>query len=204
MNEATSTLITTADRSVRAISAATSGLVKVVAEIQALSTITDTLAADIQQRESQLANLSRQLDLDTRAANAELAVRVSEAQNVVLNQLLAKNGLARISDADLASLNTNLTYATANAAANTEAAVKAAENSLHASYNGKLKAQEAEFKVANAEITANLRALSERNQFLVEELAKARQDLVAERDARIKIAQAEAGRQGVVVNAGKQ
>lgn len=204
MNESTATLITTADRSVKAITAATAGLSKVVAEVVALGGISETLSADIQQKEGQLADLTRQLDLNTRTAAAELNVRVAEAENTVLHQLLSKNNLARISNESLSQLQENLANACDTVEISVTNAVKAAESALHSKYNSMLKAQEAEFKVANAEGAARISSLSERNQFLVDELAKARQDLVAERDARIKIAQAEAGRQGVVVNAGKQ
>lgn len=204
MNEATAIVITTADRSVKAISAATAGLLKVVSDVNALTNVAETLSADIQQKEGQLADLTRQLDLNARSAAAELSVRVAESETTVLNQLLSKRALAQISVSDLDSLKQNLAQTTANAAATTDAAVKSAEASLHAAYNSKLKTQDAEFKVANADLVARAAAANERIQFLTEVLAKARQDLVAERDARIKIAQAEAGRQGVVVNAGKQ
>lgn len=53
-------------------------------------------------------------------------------------------------------------------------------------------------------MVAGLRAVTERNAFLTDELVEARNELTAERAARIEIAKAEAGRQGVVVNAGKQ
>ena len=203
-NEASTTVISVADRSVKAISAAVAGLSKVVGDINSLSTVAETLSADIQQKEGQLYDLNRQLDLNTRTAKAELAVRVAEDENGVLSNLLVKNGLARVTNSELAGLRTELDTTRANAAAATEAAVNAASQQLHARYGAQLKSLEAEHKVANAELVAELRAVNERNNFLVDELAKARQDLVAERDARIKIAQAEAGRQGVVVNAGKQ
>lgn len=204
ISEATNTVISVADRSVKAITTATAALSKVVAEVVGLTNIADTLSTDIQQKESQLADLDRQLDLNTRRATAELSVRVAEAENKVLSTLLNKNGLAYIKANDLTKLREEFEIEKDNNEARVEAAVKAAESNLHASYNSKLKAQEADFKVAFAESAAKITALTERNQFLVDELAKARQDLVAERDARIKIAQAEAGRQGVVVNAGKQ
>lgn len=204
MNESTTTLITTADRSVKAIGAATAGLSKVVAELTALGTVAETLSADIQQKEGQLADLTRQLDLDTRRAKAELDVRVAEAEGVVLTTLLDKNNLAQISKPDLAALYEDLGVAQSSTEAAVKTAVQAAEAALHASYNSKLRTQEADFKIANAELIADLRAVRERNDFLTQELAKIRGDLVAEREARIKIAQAEAGRQGVVVNAGKQ
>lgn len=204
MNEATATLITTADRSVKAIGAATTGLAKVVTEVVALGAVVETLSADIQQKEGQLADLTRQLDLNTRTAAAELNVRVAEAEGTVLNELLRKNALALISNAALEKLQTDFANAVTNSEHVTDTAVKAAEASLYAQFNSKFKAQEADFKVANAELVADLRALKERNQFLADELVKARAELTAERDARIQIAKAEAGRQGVVVNAGKQ
>lgn len=206
MNEtpATATLITTADRSVKAITAATAGLSKVVAEVVALGGISETLSADIQQKEGQLADLTRQLDLNTRTAAAELNVRVAEAENVVLHQLLSKNSLAWISNETLNQLQESLANARDTVEISVADAVKAAESALYGQFTAKLKTQEADFKVANAELVADLRAVKERNTFLSEELVKARADLTAERAARIEIAKAEAGRQGVVVNAGKQ
>lgn len=204
MNESTATLITTADRSVKAITTATAGLSKVVAEVLALNGVVETLSADIQQKEGQLADLTHQLGLRTRLNAAELEVRVAEAENTVLGSLLVKNDLARISNSTLGELQDNLNAARTSTEDAVNSAVKSAEASLYAQFNSKLLKQESEFKVANAELVADLRALKERNQFLAEELVKARQELTAERDARIQIAKAEAGRQGVVVNAGKQ
>lgn len=204
MSESSATLITVADRSVRAITAATVGLSKVVADIVALNGVVETLSADIQQKEGQLADLERQLNLSERNAKAELATRVAEAENTVLNQLLSKNDLARISNTTLGELQESLNNALSGAAAAVEGAVKAAEAALHARYGAAMKSAESDFKVANAEIAAKNAALVERNALLIEDLATARRELTAEREARIKIAQAEAGRQGVVVNAGKQ
>lgn len=206
MNEVsgTNTVITVADRSVKAIGAATAGLSKVVAEVLALTATLENLSGDIQQKESQLADLTRQLDLNARNAKAELAVRVAEAETEVLHVLLAKNKLAKVTTDELQKLVDDLQTAKNTAAESIATAVKNAESALHAQYGSKLRSQEADFKVANAELVADLRAVKERNQFLTDELVKARQDLTAERDARIQIAKAEAGRQGVVVNAGKQ
>lgn len=204
MNDSSATLITTADRSVKAITAATAGLAKVVADLTTLNAVSESLSADIQQKEGQLNDLTRQLDLDTRRAKAELDVRVAEAEREVLDKLLDKNGLSRIKSTDLSNLLLDLEAARRDVAEKIAAAVQAAESSLHGSYQTKLGRQDSDFKVATAELTAELRAIKERNSFLTQELERVRSDLVAEREARIKIAQADASRQGVVVNAGKQ
>lgn len=204
MNEPVHTLITTADRSVKAITTATAGLAKVVADIQALATVAETLAGDIQQKQSELVDLERQLSDNTRMNIAELNIRVAEAEETVLLELMNKRTLARLTVAERNQLIEDRDIAVANKEEAISAAVKSAESALHAQYNAKLNGQHAEFKVANAELAADLRAVKERNIFLTEELTKVRYDLAAERDARIQIAKAEAGRQGVVVNAGKQ
>lgn len=204
MNDSSATLITTADRSVKAITAATAGLAKVVADLTTLNAVSESLSADIQQKEGQLSDLTRQLDLDTRRAKAELDVRVAEAEREVLDKLLDKNGLSRIKSTDLSNLLLDLEAARRDVAEKIAAAVQAAESSLHGSYQAKLNRQDSDFKVATAELTAELRAIKECNLFLTQELERVRGDLVAEREARIKIAQTDASRQGVVVNAGKQ
>lgn len=206
MNEtpAIAALITTADRSVKAITAATAGLAKVVADVVALNGVVETLSADIQQKEGQLVDLDRQLNLSERNAKAELATRVAEAENVVLNELLQKNQLAKITIVERNTMTADLNNALSGAAAAVEGAVKAAESALHAKYGSHIRSLESDHKVANAEVNAKVAQLTDRNAFLVTELENARRELTAEREARIKIAQAEAGRQGVVVNAGKQ
>jgi len=204
MNEPVHTVITTADRSVKAITTATAGLAKVVTEIQALATVAETLAGDIQQKQSELVDLERQLSDNTRMNFAELNIRVAEAEETVLLELMNKRTLARLTVAERNQLIEDRDIAVANKEEAISAAVKSAESALHAQYNAKLNGQHAEFKVANAELVADLRAVKERNTFLTDELTKVRYDLAAERDARIQIAKAEAGRQGVVVNAGKQ
>lgn len=204
MNEPVHTLITTADRSVKAITTATVGLAKVVADIQALTAVTETLADDIQQKQSELVDLERQLSNNTRMSTAELNIRVAEAEEDVLIELMGKRNLARLTIAERNKLSEDRDIAVASKEEAISAAVQSAESALHSQYNSKLRSQEADFKVANAELVAELRAVKERNTFLTDELIKARNELTAERAARIEIAKAEAGRQGVVVNAGKQ
>lgn len=204
MNEPVHTLITTADRSVKAITTATAGLAKVVTDIQALATVAETLAGDIQQKQSELVDLERQLSDNTRLNIAELNIRVAEAEETVLAELMNKRTLARLTLAERNKLIEDRDIAIASKEEAISAAVQSAESALHGQYNNKLRNQEADFKVASAELVAELRAVKERNVFLTDELVKARNELTAERDARIQIAKAEAGRQGVVVNAGKQ
>ncbi len=204
MNEPVHTLITTADRSVKAITTATIGLAKVVADIQALTTVAETLAGDIQQKQSELVDLERQLSDNTRMNIAELNIRVAEAEETVLVELMNKRNLARLTIAERARLLEDRDTAIASKEEAISAAVQSAESALHAQYGSKLRSQESDFKVASAELVAGLRAVTERNAFLTDELVEARNELTAERAARIEIAKAEAGRQGVVVNAGKQ
>ena len=62
---------------------------------------------------------------------------------------------------------------------------------------------EATHKVAIAELNANTKADKDRIAMLTEQLEAARGDLKAERETRLEIAKADANRQGVVVNTGK-
>lgn len=203
-NTASTQVITQADRSVKAVTAAIVGLSKVVAELQAQNAISEVLAADIQQKESQLNDLGREFELQLRTQRANLQVAVLENATGVMEQLMANNRLAKISIVELNELNEELRQARSDNTAAIEAAVKSTQQSLHAEYNSKLNAIKSENAVNAATATADNRAQAERITFLTGEIASLRAQIESERQARIEIAKADAGRQGVTVQTGKQ
>ena len=117
---------------------------------------------------------------------------------------MGKFGLASITVADLTELSNDLDKAKGENMAAVEAAVKAAKSELHSSYGTQLAQLKNVQSVETATLNANAAAAQERIAFLLQELQAAREQLVAERNARVQIAEAEAKRQAVTVNAGKQ
>lgn len=200
----TTALITTADRSTKTLLGTIGQLGKVVAEVQALGSVVENLTADIQQRESQLANVEAQITHKQREAAANLNLAVLENERSVLGDLLAKFGLAEITKGELSQLKVSLEGAIAGNEAATEAAVKSAGAALHSQYSSEIARLKNAQSVETATLNANAAAAQERIAFLLQELQAAREQIVQERNARVQIAEAEAKRQAVTVNAGKQ
>lgn len=200
---ASTQLITVADRAAKAVSTAVANLQKASAELAQQASIFETLSADIQQKESQLANLDVQFDNAYRTKTAELNVRVLENGDGVLNTLLAERGLERISKIDVTQLRSDLSKATADNAEAIQSAVGAALSSAKAKHEAELATVNSNHAVETATLRAEAASKNERIEFLGGEIAALRKQLDDERNTRLAIAQADAGRQGVVVNAGK-
>lgn len=201
---ATTALITTADRSVKALQTAIAQLLKTSTELSTLSVIVETQSADIQQNDSRLANIDAEFELKQRTAAANLNVAVLENEEQVMKSLMSKRNLAYVTADELTQLSKDLQAAKDGNQADIDAAVAATTKELSAAAN----AQIASLKNAHAVETATLKAEAvskdERITFLTDEIAALRSQIEAERNTRLEIAKADAGRQGVVVNAGKQ
>lgn len=200
----TTALITTADRSVKTLQAAIAQLLKTSTELSSLGTIIETQSADIQQNDSRLANIDAEFELKERTAAANLNVAVLENEDLVMKSLMAKRNLATVTTDELTNLAKELQTAQADNQAAIDTAVAAASKELNASWGAKLGAVENAHKVETATLKAEATSKDERISFLTGEIAALRNQIEAERNTRLEIAKADAGRQGVVVNAGKQ
>lgn len=92
---------------------------------------------------------------------------------------------------------------TSEIASTVDAAVKAEALKITTASMAQLSAKESSHQVEIATLKANNSSLLERISFLTAQNAQLQNDMQKEREARIQIAQAEAAKQGVVVNAGK-
>lgn len=200
----TTALITTADRSVKTLQAAIAQLLKTSTELSSLGTIVETQSADIQQNDSRLANIDAEFELRQRTAAANLNVAVLENERHVLENLLAKNQLAFISQHDLEMIKAEMVQAKSDNSLAIDTAVAAASKELNASYGAKINGITNAHAVETATLKAEATSKDERINFLTGEITALRNQIEAERNTRLEIAKADAGRQGVVVNAGKQ
>lgn len=201
---ATTSLITTADRSVKTLQAAIAQLLKTSTELSALGVIVETQSADIQQNDSQLANIDAEFELKKRTAAANLNVAVLENEDLVMKTLMAKRNLAHVTTDELTSLAKDLEAAKADNNAAIELAVTAAVREVRAVANSEKASMQNAHAVETATLKAEATSKDERIAFLTGEIASLRAQIEAERNTRLEIAKADAGRQGVVVNAGKQ
>ncbi|QSJ04037.1 hypothetical protein KNV79_gp61 [Salmonella phage vB_SalP_TR2] len=196
-------VITVADRSTKALVVAIAGLGKITSDLSALGDITVKLADEIEFKQSQLDNLDIEFDNKFREASAELRLRIKEDENGVLKQLLSQFGLAYITNDALQTLQNDLAQANEDYSGMIADAESAGFRKGAAEFQAKLKEAESAHRINVAELTAKSNAKDDKIKMLEAQVAQLQSDIKSERETRLAIAQAEAGRQGVVVNTSK-
>ena len=196
-------VITVADRSTKALVVAIAGLGKITSDLSALGDITVRLADEIEFKQSQLDNLDVEFENKFREASAELRLRIKEDESGVLKQLLTQFGLAYISIDALQTLQSDLAQASEDYSAELADAENAGFRKGAAEFQAKLKEAESAHRINVAELTAKSNAKDDKIKMLEAQVAQLQSDIKAERETRLAIAQAESGRQGVVVNTSK-
>lgn len=196
-------VITVADRSTKALVVAIAGLGKITSDLSALGDITVKLADEIEFKQSQLDNLDIEFDNKFREASAELRLRIKEDENGVLKQLLSQFGLAYITNDALQILQNDLAQANEDYSGMMADAESSGFRKGAAEFQAKLKEAESAHRINVAELTAKSNAKDDKIKMLEAQVAQLQSDIKSERETRLAIAQAEAGRQGVVVNTSK-
>lgn len=192
------------DRSTKGIVKATTDLTKVLNDLQSLTASSESLAGEILFRQNELNNINAEFDQKFAEAKSDLRIRVLDNEDKVLEQLLKARGFVTITPAELTQVRQALIEAeTSNADAIAEAVSKA-ETQGRIALNAAVAAKEAEHKVAIAELNANSAAKDSEIKFLKEQVEELRKTVTAERETRVKIAEAESQRAGVTINQGKQ
>ena len=196
-------VITVADRSTKALVVAIAGLGKITSDLSTLGDITVKLADEIEFKQSQLDNLDVEFDNKFREASAELRLRIKEDESGVLKQLLTQFGLAYITTDALQTLQSDLAQASKDYSAELANAESTGFRKGAAEFQAKLKEAESAHRINVAELTAKSNAKDDKITMLEAQVAQLQSDIKAERETRLAIAQAESGRQGVVVNTSK-
>ncbi|WP_454890001.1 hypothetical protein [Serratia quinivorans] len=196
-------VITVADRSTKSLIKATGDLSKVVSEIQGLAQSSVLLSEEIEFKQSELVSLTSQFDAQYREQTAELRLKVIENEDSVLAGLMKSRGYAVITGPELNQLKSDLQSSQSD---NTEALASAKEEgarSARAEMQNKLNQLTSDHRVEIAELNADSKAKDSRIEFLEEQNESLKEQIAAERETRLEIAKADAGRQGVTVNTGK-
>lgn len=195
--------LTVVDRSTKALNTAAETVTKAIGDLGTIAGIAASLAEDIEFKQSEFNALTEQYAAKEREQVAELNLRIKENADKVFAELLNARKLVAVAPNVIPDLQAELTAVkTGNDAAIAEA-VKAEAARVAASFQAQLNNKEAAHQVETATLKANASAQAERNTFLSAQITQLQNEIQKERDARIKIAEAEAGKQGVVVNAGK-
>uniref|UniRef100_A0AAU8GFH3 Uncharacterized protein n=1 Tax=Salmonella phage vB_SEnST11_KE23 TaxID=3161174 RepID=A0AAU8GFH3_9CAUD len=197
------TVISVTERATKAVTAAATNLSKVVADLQTLAEGSEHISQEIQFKQQELGQIEVQFNEKLAEEKSKLKIKVLENEEGVLNTLLKTRGLIAVEPSVVETLRENLASAESSNEDAIAAAVSDAKRSAAIETNSRISALESAHKVEMAELTANSKAKDDRIAMLTEQLEAARADLKAERETRLAIAQADAGRQGVVVNTGK-
>ena len=196
--------VSVTDRSTKAITTAVGNLSKVATELQTLAQSSEAIAQEIQFRQGELNQINTDFDQKLAEAKADLRIKVLDNEDKVLEQLLKARGLTTIAPSELAQLKSNLEEAEASNDEAIRAAVEQANTTASNELRARLAQQASEHKVAIAELNANGSAKDQKIAFLTEQVEELRKTVTAERETRVKIAEAEAQRAGVTINQGKQ
>lgn len=197
------TVISVTERATKAVATAATGLSKVVSELQSLAEGSERISQEIQFKQQELGNIEVQFNEKLAEEKSKLKIKVLENEDGVLNTLLKARGLVAIEPGVVDGLRNELAVAQDSNEDAITAAVDAAKRSAAIELNAVKSNLESAHKVAIAELNANTKADKDRIAMLTEQLEAARADLKAERETRLEIAKADANRQGVVVNTGK-
>ncbi|AFC21370.1 hypothetical protein GAP31_189 [Cronobacter phage vB_CsaM_GAP31] len=197
------TVISVTERATKAVATAATGLSKVVSELQSLAEGSERISQEIQFKQQELGNIEVQFNEKLAEEKSKLKIKVLENEDGVLSTLLKARGLVAIEPGVVDGLRNELAVAQDSNEDAITAAVDAAKRSAAIELNAVKSNLESAHKVAIAELNANTKADKDRIAMLTEQLEAARADLKAERETRLEIAKADANRQGVVVNTGK-
>ncbi|EGI1978145.1 hypothetical protein IF615_004266 [Salmonella enterica] len=196
-------VISLTERSTKAMVKAAGDMAKVATELNTLSQTSVTLAEEIEYRQAELAGLDSQFASKEREKAAELRLKVIENEDGVLADLMEKRGLASISNVELTQLKRDLENALDNNEEAVDTAREAGYSAAASEFTAEINQLKSDHRVEMAELNASSAAKDSRIEFLESQVAQLQGELKAERETRLKIAEADSRRQGVVVNAGK-
>ena len=191
------------ERTIKAATAAAAAVAKASAELTAMTSTAEGLANSIEDQQANLAALVEQNDTAFRTGAAELRLRIKEDAAAVLAELLKTNGLAHITNEAVATLQANLEKALAKDDADLKAAVASAVAQSERVAKAAALEVDAKYRVETASKDAAIQQMQAQLTFMGQQVTDLRKQIDDERNTRLEIAKADAGRQGTVVNTGK-
>ncbi len=202
--------MTTQTQATIIIERATKGLQKVSADLQKqlteltqMGTVSQELALKIEDQQLALTALQEQYNTARRTADAELKLAILEDADKQLAVLLKKFNLARVTEDEVKTLVAKATAAEAQVTTGFAEAKEAALAQANAAFRAELNAVINKHSLESAELKATNAALTKEISFMNQQITYLQKQVEDERQTRLQIAQADANKQGVVVNTGK-
>lgn len=196
-------VVTIVDKSTKGLGAQIAALLKVTNELAAVGDRIPAMADEISMNQARLDAIAEETSIAQRKAAAELSLRVTENEDKVLAELMAKRSLATITKGELAILNTKLGTAEAFNQEEIVKAVDAAKATLTVEHKAELAQVNSDHAVKSATTTAALDAANAKISFLEAQVKSLQDTITAEREARVQEAEARSKAAGVTVNNGK-
>ena len=198
--QATEVIIGSAALNIRKSLTALSDAVKTV---ESLGDKAEEMQGLIAQREDRIKELDVMFAETKRQKTVELDLKVKEDEQKVVNDVLAKNNLVAIPQAELDNIKANLTKATSEMNSEIQKAVGAATSSLKKDHESAVALTAAENKAKEAANTAMLATTESKLKFLEEQVEMWKSALDAERQAGVERAKASSVGSINVGNTGK-
>lgn len=196
-------VVTIVDKSTKGLGAQIAALLKVTNELAAVGDRIPAMADEISMGQARLDAIAEETSIAQRKAAAELSLRVTENEDKVLTELMAKRSLATITKGELAILNTKLGTAEAFNQEEIVKAVDAAKATLTIEHKAELAQVNSDHAVKSATTEAALEAANAKIGFLESQVKSLQDTITAERQARVQEAEARSKAAGVTVNNGK-
>lgn len=199
------------ERATKALATAQIGLEKTAAtvvaslakEVEAATATLNQLTENVQDKQAQLEAVEKQFAQQADEAAYQLRIKVRDNETSTLRELLRKNDLAEVKTADLADLTREVEALKRDNSEMITEAVNAAVEQAEAKAATILSAVRAENKVEIAQFAAKAQSDATTIKLLQEQLVQARDDLAAERKARVDVEQYRSQASGVTVNTTK-
>lgn len=189
-------VLSATDKSSKALLAAAGS---VEAAIKLAQETLPALLVDIENKQSDLNAIESETKEKVRKAKVELSLQVEENERKVLDNLMKKFGLAEVTVEALKQLRTDLEAAVASNEAEVKKAVAIAVAQAESNHKAEVARLESEHAVAVANKNAAIEAKDMQLEFQARTIASLEATITAEREARVKEAEARSNSQ-VVVN----
>lgn len=172
---------------------ATSGLEKVISELQSTNESYEDLVQNIELKQAELDNLDTQFKEKVREMEADLKIKQKESENQLVREVLRSNGEVSISSEELSNLRTELSSLQENfnkkVKSETEKAVAIVSNR----HQSELAQKDLEHKAKTATMEAQLETTTDKLSSLNTQIEDYKSQIKEDREARIKEAQARGG-----------
>lgn len=203
-NNAAKAVTTVAQASTVKLNKATTALSKIVDELQSTSESYDDLVRNIELKQAELDKLDVEFKEKIREMEADLKLRQKESASSLVQEILSSEGKVSIDAKELATITKELDAMKADFDKNVKAETEKAVAIISNRHAGEIRAKELEFAADSATMKAELATAKDRLDAANKQVDDYKQQITADREARVQEAQARGGQNITVQSEGKR